>query len=82
LASLGFTAEKILLHKNAPKEQILETIHNMNIDSNIHGILLYLPLPDALRLDQQLILSEIDPEKDVDNLNVVNYFKMMVCLLP
>ncbi|HKY63627.1 MAG TPA: bifunctional methylenetetrahydrofolate dehydrogenase/methenyltetrahydrofolate cyclohydrolase FolD [bacterium] len=50
--------------------QLLELIDRLNHDPQVHGILVQMPLPPALRnLDIQ---SKIDPAKDVDGLHPLN----------
>ena len=57
--TLGVACEKILL----PAE-LLATIDKVNKDDNIHGVLLFRPLPK--HLDQSVIENALDPAKDVD----------------
>ena len=53
----------------APGE-LAELIRSLNADKRVDGILLQLPLPDAL--DQDEFISLIDPSKDVDGLTTAN----------
>ena len=50
--------------------ELIELIRLLNRDIQIHGILVQLPLPP--QIDQFLILSLIDPKKDVDGLTPHN----------
>jgi methylenetetrahydrofolate dehydrogenase (NADP+)/methenyltetrahydrofolate cyclohydrolase len=45
-------------------------IRSLNADERVHGILLQLPVPD--HLDQDALISLIDPAKDVDGLTPMN----------
>jgi methylenetetrahydrofolate dehydrogenase (NADP+)/methenyltetrahydrofolate cyclohydrolase len=45
-------------------------IGELNVDPNIHGILVQLPLPAPL--DEKSVLAKINPDKDVDGLHVIN----------
>jgi methylenetetrahydrofolate dehydrogenase (NADP+)/methenyltetrahydrofolate cyclohydrolase len=45
-------------------ETILQTIHAMNTDEDIHGIIVQLPLPACF--DTDAIIGAIDPAKDTD----------------
>jgi methylenetetrahydrofolate dehydrogenase (NADP+)/methenyltetrahydrofolate cyclohydrolase len=47
-----------------------DLIRSLNADERVHGILLQLPLPG--QLDQDALISLIDPAKDVDGLTPVN----------
>jgi methylenetetrahydrofolate dehydrogenase (NADP+)/methenyltetrahydrofolate cyclohydrolase len=51
-------------------EELAELIRSLNADQSVDGILLQLPLPDAL--DQDEFISLIDPAKDVDGLTAAN----------
>jgi methylenetetrahydrofolate dehydrogenase (NADP+) / methenyltetrahydrofolate cyclohydrolase len=52
------------------QEELTATIHQLNQDDRVDGILVQLPLPD--NLDSVALLQEIDPKKDVDGLHPVN----------
>ena len=52
------------------QEELAELIRSLNADERVHGILLQLPLP--AHLDQDPLISQIDPGKDVDGLTPVN----------
>src|SRR4051794_4688709 len=52
------------------QDEMVELIRSLNADERVHGILLQLPLPD--HLDQDELISLIDPRKDVDGLTPVN----------
>src|SRR5215208_3694286 len=51
-------------------EALANLILSLNVDERVDGILLQLPLPDAL--DQDEFISLIDPAKDVDGLTSAN----------
>jgi methylenetetrahydrofolate dehydrogenase (NADP+)/methenyltetrahydrofolate cyclohydrolase len=50
--------------------ELEELISSLNADERVHGILLQLPLPG--QLDQDRLISLIDPAKDVDGLTPAN----------
>jgi methylenetetrahydrofolate dehydrogenase (NADP+) / methenyltetrahydrofolate cyclohydrolase len=50
--------------------ELEELLRSLNADERVHGILLQLPLPD--QLDQDRLISLIDPAKDVDGLTPAN----------
>ncbi|MCP4445516.1 MAG: bifunctional methylenetetrahydrofolate dehydrogenase/methenyltetrahydrofolate cyclohydrolase FolD [Myxococcales bacterium] len=52
------------------QEELLTLVLELNADSSVHGILVQLPLPDAL--DATPILDAIDPAKDVDGFHPDN----------
>jgi methylenetetrahydrofolate dehydrogenase (NADP+)/methenyltetrahydrofolate cyclohydrolase len=59
-----------------PEKQILDTLHDLNSDYNVHGILVQLPLP--VGLDTHKVLSAMNPEKDVDGFHPVNMGKLLL----
>ena len=62
--TLGVACEKILLPEDVSQEELLATIDKVNKDDNIHGVLLFRPLPK--HLNQSVIENALDPAKDVD----------------
>ena len=61
---LGVEYKKYLLPADATQEQVLAVIDEVNKDADIHGVLLFRPLPR--HLDQNEIEQALDPAKDVD----------------
>lgn len=55
---------------DVPQEELAELIRRLDSDQRVHGILLQLPLPS--HLDQDELISLIDPRKDVDGLTPIN----------
>ncbi|MGF1527677.1 MAG: bifunctional methylenetetrahydrofolate dehydrogenase/methenyltetrahydrofolate cyclohydrolase FolD [Candidatus Competibacterales bacterium] len=49
---------------------LLDLIHRLNVDPDVHGILVQLPLPAAI--DPQAVIEAIDPAKDVDGFHPLN----------
>ena len=74
---LGIYSEVIELPEESSKEEILAKIDSLNKDEKIHGILVQLPLPKALRSEEEEILDSIDPVKDVDGFHPVNVGRMV-----
>jgi len=58
------------LSANAAQEEILELIQRLNKQSDVHGILLQLPV--SKHLDEAELISEISLFKDVDGLHPAN----------
>lgn len=50
--------------------QLLELVRKLNAQSDVHGILVQLPLPSGV--DSAAVLAAIDPDKDVDGFHAVN----------
>lgn len=72
--SLGINFELIELPENTTNEIILSEINRLNLDDDIDGILVQLPLPK--QIDEELIINAIDPKKDVDGFSPVNFGKL------
>ena len=62
----GIEIENILYPENVTKEELIAGIEKLNGDDSIHGVLLFRPLPRALRKYESEIANHLLPEKDVD----------------
>ena len=69
---LGIRSDHIALPAETSKEELLACIEELNVDPEVHGILVQLPLPAQIAEDEEAILSHIDPRKDVDGFHPVN----------
>lgn len=58
------------LPADVPAEQVLALVATLNADPAIDGILVQLPLPK--HIDEQAVISAIDPDKDVDGFHPIN----------
>lgn len=67
---IGISCKIHELKEDAPKQDLIKLIHKLNSDKTVHGIIVQLPLPKSLNEDE--IISEILPEKDVDCLHPQN----------
>ncbi len=70
----GFESFEYRLPSTTSQEKLVEQIKILNEDSNVHGILVQLPLPNGIN-DEQVIES-IDPVKDVDGFHIMNAGKL------
>jgi methylenetetrahydrofolate dehydrogenase (NADP+)/methenyltetrahydrofolate cyclohydrolase len=66
----GFYSVTERLPASTSQEDLLELIERFNTDDRLHGILIQLPLPD--HIDDDAVLSAVDPAKDVDGFHPVN----------
>ena len=57
---------------------LLEHIARLNLDEQIHGILVQLPLPD--HIDAQRVIEAISPDKDVDGFHIASAGALMTGL--
>jgi methylenetetrahydrofolate dehydrogenase (NADP+)/methenyltetrahydrofolate cyclohydrolase len=58
------------LPADTSQKQLLTLIDGLNTDPKVHGILVQLPLPK--QINEQVVLAELDPNKDVDGFHVIN----------
>ncbi len=70
----GFHSVKHTLAAHIGQSELLALIDDLNNDSDIHGILVQLPLPD--HLDEESVTQAIAPSKDVDGFHYVNIGKL------
>ena len=64
--TLGVSYEKFLLPENVSQDELMETIRTVNKREDIHGVLIFRPLPG--HLDEKEVIRALDPEKDVDGI--------------
>jgi methylenetetrahydrofolate dehydrogenase (NADP+) / methenyltetrahydrofolate cyclohydrolase len=73
---LGFYSIQDNQPEDLSENDLLKLIDKYNNDSQIHGILVQLPLPK--HINETKILFAIDPCKDVDGFHPVNVGKLMI----
>jgi methylenetetrahydrofolate dehydrogenase (NADP+)/methenyltetrahydrofolate cyclohydrolase len=73
---IGFKSTLIRYNEDIDEKTILDCINNLNLDNEVDGILVQLPLPQ--QIDPNLIISSIAPNKDVDGFHPVNAGKLML----
>lgn len=69
--SVGFSLE-------VTPEDFLSKLEEKNKDKNIHGILIFKPLPAQLEAIDDKIKYSLNPEKDPDAMNPTNLGKLMI----
>ncbi len=62
--TLGVEYKKYLLPADVSQEELLKVVDEVNNDDNIHGVLMFRPLPK--HIDQTLVENALAAEKDVD----------------
>ncbi|MDG1452723.1 MAG: bifunctional methylenetetrahydrofolate dehydrogenase/methenyltetrahydrofolate cyclohydrolase FolD [Polaribacter sp.] len=75
---VGFESTLIRLAKDISEKELLNEIERLNVDKNIDGFIVQLPLPN--HIDEQKVLMAVDPEKDVDGFHPTNVGKMALNL--
>lgn len=58
------------LDENVEEEELISLIRWLNINNEVNGILVQLPLPKHINTEN--VLSKIKPEKDVDGFHAIN----------
>jgi methylenetetrahydrofolate dehydrogenase (NADP+) / methenyltetrahydrofolate cyclohydrolase len=71
---LGFYSRKIEFPKEISQSDLLKTIHELNANPAIHGILVQSPLPH--HISEEKVVFVIDPAKDVDGFHPINIGKL------
>ncbi|MBN1448105.1 MAG: bifunctional methylenetetrahydrofolate dehydrogenase/methenyltetrahydrofolate cyclohydrolase FolD [Bacteroidetes bacterium] len=72
----GFHSTTVTMPENVVEADILARIDTWNIDPDIHGILVQLPLPE--HVDEDRVIEAISPRKDVDGFHPVNVGKLVI----
>lgn len=67
---VGIKSFSYELPENTAEEELLELIHTLNHDNSVHGILVQLPLPK--HMDENKVILNISPSKDVDGFHPQN----------
>ncbi len=82
-AECGIASDVIRMDENTTETQLLAKVHECNENTQIHGLLVQLPLP--AHICEKNIIDAIAPAKDVDGFTPVNVGKMVIgeeCFLP
>ncbi|MFA5054747.1 MAG: tetrahydrofolate dehydrogenase/cyclohydrolase catalytic domain-containing protein [Dehalococcoidia bacterium] len=72
---LEIYSETIVLPEAATGKQLLAKIEELNLEKKFHGILVQLPLPEQIDVDE--IIRAIDPKKDVDGFHPENVGRLL-----
>jgi len=67
---VGIDSETVHIEPDAPEEELLSTVAELNEDETVDGILVQLPLPD--HVSKESALEAVAPEKDVDGFHPFN----------
>ncbi len=71
---LGLHSVKMELPADTTQEDLLARVRDLNLDPEIHGILIQSPPPK--QIDEAAIIRALDPAKDVDGFHPVNVAKL------
>lgn len=68
--NLGIAFHLIRFPASVSEQELIDTIHRLNQDASVHGIMLELPLPRHIVADR--VIAAVSPRKDVDGLTPFN----------
>ena len=77
---LGYKSSIYKFDKNVAQGELIELIHELNSNPDIHGVLVQLPLFKHLSADE--LIEIINPKKDVDGFHPVNVGRLCAGLKP
>lgn len=69
-AELGIAVDRFAFGANMPEAELVALIETLNQNSDVHGILVQLPLPP--HIDAARVLAKVSPAKDVDGFHSQN----------
>jgi len=69
-ADVGIQTKDHRLDSNISQKELIELVMKLNRDPDVHGILVQLPLPEAI--SEADVINTISPSKDVDGLTQTN----------
>lgn len=76
LAEVGMVDRSLHLSESTTEEELLGIIDGLNKDSDVHGILVQLPLPR--HINEERVIMAISPEKDVDGFHPVSVGNLVI----
>ena len=75
---IGFESSLIRYDETISEKELLDKVHSLNIDDDIDGFIVQLPLPK--HIDEMKVTEAIDPKKDVDGFHPMNLGNMVLNL--
>jgi methylenetetrahydrofolate dehydrogenase (NADP+)/methenyltetrahydrofolate cyclohydrolase len=70
MVAAGMESFEHRLPADTPQQVLIDLIDTLNGDPTVDGILVQLPLPE--HIDERVVTTRIDPDKDVDGFHPVN----------
>ena len=67
---VGILSNHIEFKEDVSEKEVLNSIYKLNQNKNVHGILIQLPVPKHIFLDN--LINALEPKKDVEGLNPYN----------
>lgn len=75
---VGFESTLIRYENDATEEELLKKVNELNLDPDIDGFIVQLPLPE--HISENKIIEAINPAKDVDGFHPINLGRMLIGL--
>ncbi len=75
---VGFESTLIKKDESITQQELIELVTDLNKDETVDGYIVQLPLPR--HIDQEVVNLAIDPKKDVDGFNPMNFGRMALGL--
>jgi methylenetetrahydrofolate dehydrogenase (NADP+)/methenyltetrahydrofolate cyclohydrolase len=75
-ARIGAESSEYLLPESTSEKELLDLLDRLNRDDSIDGILVQLPLPKGI--SPEAIAEAVDPAKDADALNPLNFGRLLL----
>ena len=72
----GIISNHQIFSSDVSEKEIIENIHNLNSNNDVHGILIQFPVPD--HISSKNLLNSLDPIKDVEGFNPFNIGKILI----
>lgn len=73
---VGIASIRVDLPASSTEQDVLNAVHELNLDKNCTGYILQLPLPSSI--DTNKVLEAMEPEKDADGLHPVNLGRLVL----
>jgi methylenetetrahydrofolate dehydrogenase (NADP+) / methenyltetrahydrofolate cyclohydrolase len=74
----GMASFEHKLPADIPQQELIALVDQLNADDAVDGILVQLPLP--AHIDEEAVLTRVDPAKDVDGFHPVNVGRLSIGL--
>ena len=72
---IGFKSTLLRFDENVKEQMLLDTIQKLNVDDEVDGILVQLPLPK--HISEEKVINTINPSKDVDGFHPSSIGKLV-----
>jgi methylenetetrahydrofolate dehydrogenase (NADP+)/methenyltetrahydrofolate cyclohydrolase len=73
---VGIISRHVEFSATVSQEKVLQTIHQLNTDESVHGLLVQYPVPK--QISQEKLIRAIDQRKDVEGFNPVNLGRTLI----